>query len=119
MRKIYYLSTCKTCQRILQELGGLEGFEKQDLKTEPLNEAQLEELHRLAGSYEALFSRRSQKFREWGLKDKPLGEADYRDLLLKHYSFLKRPVIVVDGEIFIGSAKKEVEGARAKIQGHA
>ena len=60
----------------------------------------------MAGSYEALFSRRAMKYKEWGLKDKPLTEKDYRDLILQEYTFLKRPVVVNGKKIFIGSEKK-------------
>lgn len=89
------------------------GFELQDIKTQPVTAKQLEEMHRLAGSYEALFSRRSQKYRPMGLHEKTLGEQDYRDLILQEYSFLKRPVAIADGKIFIGNDKKTVEALKA------
>lgn len=72
---------------------------------------ELDALKKLAGSYEALFSRRSMQIRKRGIDLSTLTEKDYRALILDHYSFLKRPVIVVDGEIFIGSAKAAVEPA--------
>ena len=112
MKKIYHLSTCNTCQRILKELEPLDGVTLQDIKTEPITTAQLEEMHKLAGSYEALFSRRAMLYKEKGLKDKHLSESDYKNLILEHYTFLKRPVILLEDHIFIGNAKKEVEGAK-------
>lgn len=115
MKKIYHLSTCNTCQRILKELEPLEGVVLQDIKTEPITAAQLEEMHKLAGSYEALFSRRAMLYKERGLKDKPLSENDYKNLILEHYTFLKRPVILVGNQIFIGNAKKEVEAAKKTL----
>lgn len=115
MKKIYHLSTCNTCQRILKELAPLEGVVLQDIKTEPITAAQLEEMHKLAGSYEALFSRRAMMYKERGLKDKPLSENDYKNLILEHYTFLKRPVILVGDQIFIGNAKKEVEAAKKTL----
>ena len=60
MKKIYYLKTCDTCKRILKQIN-LDGFELQEIKTQPITVKQLEEIHVLAGSYEALFSRRSKK----------------------------------------------------------
>jgi len=80
----------------------------QEIKSEKITAAQLDELKRLAGSYEALFSRRALKYKEMGLKDKNLSEKDYRDLILKEYTFLKRPVIVNGKKLFIGSEKKTV-----------
>ena len=111
MKKIYHLSSCDTCRRILSTLPAVPGMVMQDIKSEPLEAGDLASLRDLAGSYEALFSKRARLYRERGLKDKSLGEADFRDLLLEHYTFLKRPVIVVEDQIFIGNAKKMVEAA--------
>lgn len=114
MKKIYHLSTCSTCKRILEEISAKEnGFVLQDIKTEKITPAQLDEMHKLAGSYEALFSRRSQKYRPMGLHEKELTEKDYRDLILEEYTFLKRPVAIVGKQIFVGSDKKTVEGLQA------
>lgn len=115
MRKIYHLSTCNTCQRIIKALGGLEGFEFQNIKEQPILKKQIDEMKKLAGSYEALFTRRSRKYQSMGLKDKELTEKDYRNLIAEEYTFLKRPVMIIDDEIFIGNAKKAVEGAKAKL----
>jgi hypothetical protein len=34
---------------------------------------------------------------------------------LEHYTFLKRPVVLVDDTIFVGNAKKTVEAAKAAL----
>ncbi|RKN83659.1 arsenate reductase family protein [Ulvibacterium marinum] len=115
MRKIYHLSTCTTCQRILKELEPLDGVGLQDIKTESITPAQLEEMHKLSSSYEALFSRRAMLFRQRNLGEKNLTENDYRDLILDHYTFLKRPVILIDDQIFIGNSKKVVEAAKGAL----
>lgn len=81
----------------------------QDIKTEAITPEQLDEMKELAGSYEALFSRRAIKYKEMGLKDQPLAEEDYRRLILEEYTFLKRPVALVGGRIFVGNDKKTVE----------
>lgn len=114
-KKIYHLGTCTTCQKILKELEPLDKFELQDIKSAPITEAQLEEMHSLSNSYEALFSKRAMLFRQRGLHKQELGEADYKNLILDHYTFLKRPVIVVDNDIFIGNSKKTVETAKESI----
>lgn len=118
MKKIYYLQTCDTCRRILKKYD-FDGFEKQEIKSQPLTSDQLEELRNKAGSYEALFSRRAKKYREMGLKDEKLGEEDYRQYILSDYTFLKRPVIEADKEIFIGSDKKNLERLDAFFDGEA
>lgn len=112
---IFHLGSCSTCQRILKELEPLDGVRLQEIKSEPLTEAKLEELKSLAGSYEALFSRRAMLFRQRGLHEKTLSEADYRKLILEHYTFLKRPVAVINGAIFVGNSKKVVAAAKEAL----
>lgn len=108
MKKIYYLGTCDTCRRIMKQFD-FSGFEKQEIKSEPITVKQLEEMRQLSGTFEALFSRRAKKYKEMGLKDENLTEEDYKHYILNHYTFLKRPVIVIDDKIFIGSSKKNLE----------
>ncbi|HER40440.1 MAG TPA: hypothetical protein ENO10_04385 [Salinimicrobium catena] len=115
MKKIYYLSTCDTCKRILKEIDAPSSFELQDIKKEPLTEEQLEELKKLSGSYEKLFSKRARLYKERDLKNKELTKDDYKNLLLEHYTFLKRPVIVNGNAIFIGNAKSTVEAAKRSV----
>jgi len=109
MKKVYYLSTCSTCTRIMKELGIGEEFVTQDIKKEPITEGQIEEMQALAGSYEVLFSRVAMKYKAWGLKEKNLTEEDYKRYILEEYTFLKRPVFIIDDQIFIGNSKKNVE----------
>jgi arsenate reductase len=116
MNKIYCLSTCDTCNSILRDIQAVKkGFTLQDLKTERITPAQLDELKEKAGSYEALFSRRALKYKEMGLKDRVLTEKDYRGLILQEYTFLKRPVALVGRQLFVGSEKKTVEGLKAAV----
>ena len=113
MKKIYHLGNCTTCQAIIKETKiDRKGFEMQDIKFEKITPAQLEEMKKMAGSYEALFSRRAIKYRELGLKDKQLTEKDYRNFILEEYTFLKRPVVIIQDKIFIGSEKKNVENLK-------
>jgi len=114
--KIYHLSTCDTCRKILKEIDATgNGFELQDIKTQPLTEKQLDALKEKAGSYETLFSRRSQQYKALNLAAQILTEKDYRKYILEHYTFLKRPVIEYNGEIFIGNEKKNIEALKAAM----
>lgn len=107
MKKIYFLKTCDTCTRILKQLE-TSSFILQDIKSTPITVAQIEEMHQLSKSYEVLFSRRSKKFSQMDLKNQTLTEADYKQLILEEYTFLKRPVVIDGDKIFIGSSKKTV-----------
>ncbi len=111
MNKIYHLATCSTCQRILKEIPNLKRFELQDIKTEAITAKQLDEMKKMAGSYEALFSRVALKYRSLGLNEMELTEKDYRKYILQEYTFLKRPVMIIGEEIFIGNSKKVVAAA--------
>jgi arsenate reductase len=111
----FYLSTCDTCSRIIKELDLPGNVRMQDIKAEPLSPSQLEELKGLAGSYEALFSKRARLYKERNLKEKDLSESDFRNLLLEHYTFLKRPVLVHSGHIFVGNTKNTVAQARESL----
>jgi len=107
MKKIYHLQTCDTCKKIIKSIS-LDGFEFQEIKTQAITISQLEEMQRLSGSYESLFSRRAKKYAAMGLKNEVLQEIDYKQLILSDYTFLKRPVIIIDNQIFIGSDKKNL-----------
>ncbi len=115
MKKIYYLSTCSTCKRIIKELGLNDSFEYQDIKTNKITPAQLEEMAKMSGSYESLFSRKAIKYKELGLASQNLSEDDYKKYILEEYTFLKRPVIIIGKEIFVGNAKKTIEAAVQKL----
>lgn len=106
MNKIYYLKTCDTCKRILKSIPEIHRFELQDIKEHPLTVKQLEELVDLSGSFEVLFSKRAKLYKEMGLKDEVLSEADFKRFILEHYTFLNRPVIIFNNQIFIGNSPK-------------
>ena len=114
MQKVYYLSSCSTCKRIMGELP-LDGFEKQDIKTDAITEEQIDQMKSMAGSYESLFSRVAMKYRAMGLNNMDLTEEDYRKYILQEYTFLKRPVFIIDDTIYIGNSKKNVAALKAAL----
>ncbi|MPN22423.1 hypothetical protein SDC9_169806 [bioreactor metagenome] len=69
-------------------------------------------MFKISKTYEALFSRRTTQIKSRGIDVKTLQEKDFRELLLDHYTFLKRPVFLTDQEIFIGNDKKNVEALK-------
>jgi arsenate reductase len=111
LKKIYHLSTCNTCQRIISEINPSDDVIMQDIKSEPMTLSQVEEMKEMEGSYEALFSKRAQLYRKRGLNEQTLSEDDYKNLILEHYTFLKRPVMIVNDAIFVGNSKKVVAAA--------
>ena len=113
MKKAYYLQNCTTCNRILSDLKW--NNEAQEIRSEKITSDQLEQMSKLAGSYEALFSRRAIKYKSMGLKEKVLHEDDYKRLILEEDTFLKRPVFIVEDEIFIGNSKSVFDSLKQKL----
>lgn len=112
MKKVYFLKTCSTCIRILKDLNLSSGFILQDIKSEEITIKQLDQMKSLAGNYESLFSKRSKLYKEMGLKNQTLTEKDYKHYILHHYTFLSRPVFVIDNDIFIGNSKANIEAVK-------
>lgn len=73
--------------RILKELNPSASIKLQDINEHPITVKQLEALEKLAGSYEALFSKRAKLYTEMDLKNTNLKEADFKHYLLEHYTF--------------------------------
>ncbi len=114
-KKVYHLSNCGTCQRIIAELGIGDEFDYQNIKADPITLEQIEEMEELQGGYEDLFSRRAIKYRKMGLHEQTLTEADYKRLILEEYTFLKRPVFIIGEDIFIGNSKKTVAAIKVRL----
>jgi len=88
----------------------------QDIKFQNITPAQLDEMKKMIGSYEALFSRRALKYKELGLKDKNLKEKDFRRYILEEYTFLKRPAVIINSRIFAGSETKTVTALKKAVK---
>ena len=76
-----------------------------DIKQDPISPEELDEMVRLSGSYEALFSKKAILYKTLDLKNKTLTETDYKNYILEHYTFLSRPVFIIDNKIFIGNSQ--------------
>ena len=111
MKRIYHLSSCSTCQRILKELNPSADVELIDIKSENIDATTLDWIKEKVGSYEELFSKRAMKYKSMGLNSMQLTEADYRKYMLEEYTFLKRPFMINGEEVFIGNAQKVVDQA--------
>jgi len=111
-----FLATCNTCKRIQSDLNLPNDITLQNTKTDPITEEQIDFLHEQSGSYESLFNRRSQQYRGRGLHEQELKESDYKSLLLDHYSFLKRPILIYNDIAYIGNSKKVVAAATEALR---
>ena len=114
MDKIYFLASCDTCRKIIKSLPK-NNLVFQDIRQNPITPEQLEHMHQLSGSYEALFSRKAQLYKSMDLKNKNLTETDFKKYLLEHYTFLNRPVFIIGGKIYIGNSQKNVNDVIAAL----
>ena len=115
MKVVFYLKSCNTCTRIIKELELSNAFIFREIKSTPITIEELELIHDLSKSYESVFNRRAKLFHEKKLKDKNLTELEYKNYILENYTLLKRPVIISNGEMFIGNSKKTIKEAKKHI----
>lgn len=106
--KIYYLGTCDTCRKIIKSLPKEVDLVFHDIKQNRITEEELDEMHQLSGSYESLFSKKAILYKTMDLKNKSLSESDYKNLILENYTFLSRPVFIVNGGIYIGNSQQNI-----------
>lgn len=111
MKKVFYLNTCDTCRKILAQFN-LSEWELREIKKQPITKEELEEMYSKTNSYEALFSKKSTQIKLRELDAKSLTEDDFKELILDHYTFLKRPVFLTDKEIFVGNEKKNIDALK-------
>lgn len=115
MHLFYYLSSCDSCKKIMKTLALSDDITQIDIKKNPLTAEQLEILYQLSGSYEALLNKRAQKLKE--IDKSTLDEAKIKSLLLSHYTFLKRPVLLYQNKLYVGNAKATIAAAKAALDG--
>jgi arsenate reductase len=109
--EVYWLPHCTTCQKAvayLHEKGvPIRGF--RDLKAQPLEHAEVEDLARKVGGAEKLFSKRAMKYRKLGLHEQQLSEDDLLRHMTEEYTFITRPVIVRGERATAGFSAKRVD----------
>jgi arsenate reductase len=108
MNKIYYLASCDTCRKIIKSLPKDHNLAFHDIKQNLITVEELEEMHKLSGSYEALFSKKAVLYKTMDLKNKSLTEDDFKKYILEHYTFLSRPVFIINDKIYIGNTQQNM-----------
>ncbi len=109
--EFYWQPNCTTCLKAKRRLEYHRAGATvvRDIKQEPLDRAEIERLVKKLGGAENLFSRRSVKYRELGLRDKTLSENEMIDLMADEYTFLKRPILVAGNTAIAGFFEKEYD----------
>lgn len=104
----YWSPNCTTCQKAKRRLERhrVSVTKFRDIKEEPLGREEVEKLVKMLGGASELFSRRAVKYREMKLDERELSDAEMIDLMEGDYTFLKRPILVVDGKATAGYFEK-------------
>jgi arsenate reductase (glutaredoxin) len=116
MKKIYTLSSCNSCVEMLKEAKPTKDVEIIDIKKEGISEEDLDYAAEQLGSYEVLFSRKAVKYRTEGWSQKTLKEKDYRKLILSEYTFLLRPMTIINGKVTIGKTKAALDSLKSNLK---
>jgi len=110
MKKIefYWLPNCSTCQKAKNfiERHGIRNYELRDIKENPLSRVEVEKMAKMLGGASELFSKRAIKYREMKLNERELSNSEMLDLMTEEYTFLKRPILVIDGKAEAGFFEK-------------
>lgn len=108
---LYWLSHCSTCKKAHQflENRGVKIARFHNLKEESLSQREVEELAEMLGGTGNLFSKRAIKYREMNLNERELSADEMLDLMSGEYTFIKRPVLVINGKAVAGFSEKVYE----------
>jgi arsenate reductase (glutaredoxin) len=116
LRKIYHLSTCDTCRKIIAQLN-LEGVELVNIREQNITKEDLDLMKKQTKSYEALFNKRALKWRDIPDDQKPTKDIEFKKLILNEYTFLKRPAAIIDGKVIAGNDKSSVDALIKAVNG--
>ena len=107
---IFYLGTCDTCKRIIGQIEDIDRFELREIKSSGVTDSEIEAIHELSGlSYRDLFNKRARKYKEIKEKLEQGDDTQYKAYIIQEYTFLKRPVVIYNDQVFAGNAKKTGE----------
>ena len=104
----YWLPNCSTCQKAKRyiERHGIKNIELRDIKENPLTRAEVENLAKMLGGADELFSRRAVKYREMKLGEREVSKTEMLALMTDEYTFLKRPMLVMKNKAIAGYFEK-------------
>lgn len=115
IKKVYFLSTCDTCKKIMKQVGVTSDFEMVDLKSHSFSSTELDLFLSVLPNPYDLINKRSILYRELNLKGKELSRNEVVSLIKQHYTLIKRPIFVLDNEVFIGNSSSVVTHVKDKI----
>jgi arsenate reductase (glutaredoxin) len=113
---LYWLPHCDTCKKVAAFLqqNDVVVTRFHNLKLEMLNSEQILQLAKMVGGIENLFSRRAIKYRELGLNKREVSADEMLEFMISDYTFIKRPVLVINDSAISGFSEKNYQGFISK-----
>lgn len=105
---LYWLPNCSTCKKAAQflENQNVKISDFHNLKENSLSREEIEKLAEKVGGADELFSRRAQKYRAMRLNERELSDDEMLDLMASEYTFIKRPVLILNDKAIAGFSEK-------------
>ncbi|GMA49453.1 arsenate reductase [Alicyclobacillus contaminans] len=101
-------STCRNAHKYLADHGVDVAF--QDFVVQPPSREQLQSwVDKLGQGIGPFVNTKGTRYRELGLKDKQLSDAEWMELLTMDGKLLKRPVLVLDDRVIVGFDKEQYD----------
>ena len=111
--KVYGIPNCDTTKKTLTWLKENEiTFTFHDYKQEGISKEKLEEWCKKSG-WDIIFNKRSTTWRELSKAEqkKIVDQATAIKIMMEHTSIIKRPIIEIEKDIFVGFNEKEIKRA--------
>ena len=119
MLKFYGLKNCSTCKRVEKFFAGHDiSIDYIDIRNNPPSREELEKAFELYGSYTKMMNTSGQAYRHLGLKDKliKMSHEEIMDFLNTNGMLIKRPFVIGDGKMTVGSRLEELEGTWLEME---
>jgi arsenate reductase len=97
-------------------MSNLDKVELINIKESNISEKDLDYCAEKLGSYDALFSKKAVKYRELGLNKTELSQEEIKHYILNEYTFLKRPVSIINEKVFAGNTNDAVFGLGEELK---
>ena len=85
-------------------------LEERDYFKEPFSEAEIREMAALVG-IDQIFARRSPSLKQMGLAGQELSEDEMVNLMLQEPKLVRRPMIRIGDELFVGGGASVLDSA--------
>ncbi|MCF8259730.1 MAG: arsenate reductase [Melioribacteraceae bacterium] len=108
---IYIKPTCTTCRKLAKSLRE-RGIEFKDINyfVKPLSKAKIKSLAKKIGiSPVELIRKKDKLYKELGLKDKKINQAEALDLLIKEPNLMSRPIVELGEKAVIANPIEQIE----------